>query len=215
VVDPTSVNFMEQPIDAGPTEFATVTVTNRGVAELDLLGVSLSGDISDFAINVALGDSLPPGDSRFATFAFDPLSVGPKSATFEISSNDSSEPVVQVLLIGTGIEPATATPTETPSVTPTPSETSVISPTDTPTVTPTLTQEFSPTPSETPTEGPSQTPSETPTPGGPSDFDIHPDIPNGLINAGDLLRWFERLQGTGNDRSLLFDFARFWDQSVD
>jgi hypothetical protein len=46
--------------------------------------------------------------------------------------------------------------------------------------------------------------------GGQTDFDIYPDTPDGSIDAGDLLRWFERWKGSGNDRSLLFDFARFW-----
>jgi hypothetical protein len=229
VVEPTSVNFMEHPIGSGPSQSATLTLTNRGAADLSFSGFGIVGfDFGDFVVtDLTVGTILSPGASGTASVAFEPNSLGPKTAAFQISSDDPAEPIVQIPLAGVGIEPPTPTETETPSSTPTPSQTTIFSPTGTPTLTPTptvdllatpsdtATQGPSPTPSDTPIEGPSPTPSETPTPGGPAEFDIHPDIPNGLIDAGDLLRWFERLQGTGNDRSLLFDFARFWETAYD
>jgi len=109
----------------------------------------------------------------------------------------------------------TPTPTSTitsSTITPTATETPIISetPTEINPPTPTETQTPTPLPTETHTSSPTPTPSQTPTIGGPLDYDIYPDTPDGQINAGDLVRWLERLSGMGNNRSLLFDFARFW-----
>jgi hypothetical protein len=108
-------------------------------------------------------------------------------ATVTITSDDIDRPIVLVSLLGTGAEPPTPTFTPTPSNTPTPTSTPIV------------------TPSATSTEGATSTPTPQET-----NYDIHPEPPDGVVNAGDLLEWLGRLDGPDSVRNLLFDFERFW-----
>ncbi|MCA9424205.1 MAG: spondin domain-containing protein [Candidatus Omnitrophica bacterium] len=78
-------------------------------------------------------------------------------------------------------------------------------PTMTPTATITPTSEFSPTP----------TPSVTPTVTATLDtaYDIAPDLPDGVVNSLDLIRWVELIGGKIATPDMLFDFSRFWTRS--
>ncbi|MCG3198171.1 MAG: hypothetical protein GHCLOJNM_02665 [bacterium] len=232
-VDPTGIDFPERATDAGPSDPVTITVTNEGGSELVFSSFGVVGiDFTQFVVTGStLGSILSPGSEATVSIAFDPSSIGPKTAAFQINSNDPDEPTVQVALIGNGIEPPTFTPTATVTETMTPTDTSLPSPTstDTRTFTHTPTGTFSSTPTETatasqsptlsrtatfsnsPTEEPSLTATATPTTDGLVDYDIHPNPPNGIIDAGDLLEWLKRIQAGETSENLLLDFSRFWD----
>jgi hypothetical protein len=69
-------------------------------------------------------------------------------------------------------------------------------------------------PTATPSPASTPTVSFTPTPEGTS-YDIRPNPPDGQVDARDLLGWLGALRDSNSDRTLLFDFARFWKTSVD
>jgi hypothetical protein len=104
-VAPVSVEFGLWDVDAGPAAPHAVTVSNTGITDLNVLAVTLGGaDSAEFAIAADTGQSvLSPGASREIEITFDPSSVGAKAATLAIVSDDAAEPLVSVLLSGTGI----------------------------------------------------------------------------------------------------------------
>ncbi len=55
------------------------------------------------------------------------------------------------------------------------------------------------------------TPAGTPTPTNPTDYDVRPIPPDGIIDALDLIEWYARVQDGSPEAEILFDFARFWD----
>ena len=105
VVAPMSLSFGSQDVLVGASPTKTVTITNEGDADLGFTGpVTLTG--SDAGAFVVAGDTgedpLPPGGTRTVLVAFDPASVGAKSATLTIESDDADEATVNVDLSGTG-----------------------------------------------------------------------------------------------------------------
>jgi len=96
-------------MDNGPAPAKTVTIRNDGSAPLNFTawGISLGGtDREQFRItNNPATTPLPPGTARTVNIVFDPSSLGPKSASLSILTDDTDEPTVVVPLSGTGINP--------------------------------------------------------------------------------------------------------------
>lgn len=195
-VEPLSVDFLEHPIEAGPTSSVTLTLTNSGSLPLAFSGFGLFGaNFSDFVItHTPPQGSLAAGAAATASVAFDPATVGPKSAVFQIGSDDPDDPVIEIALAGIGIESPTETATPTPTETPTDSET--------------------PTATETPTEDLTPTEEVTPTPTMTTEYDIQPDPTDGFVDARDLIEWLNRIDNDDLPASapedLLFDFSLHW-----
>jgi hypothetical protein len=193
-VNPGTVDFMTRIVNTGPSAPETVTITNEGESNVTIAGVLLGGgDTGEFAFSNDSGESnLIPGATRTFDVDFNPSSLGIKTSTVTITSDDLDRPTLKVSLMGVGIELPTPISTPTPSFTPT----ATASPIQTQTATTTGLPTNSPTPEET-------------------NYDIHPEVPDGVVNAGDLLEWLQRLEDPESGRSLLFDFARFWKSAVD
>lgn len=104
-VAPVALAFDDWGVNAGPSAAQTVVITNDGTAALDVTSVSLVGIYaSHFDIESDSGEAvLVPGDTRTVQVAFDPTSVGAKSANLRIQSNDKHESTVNVGLSGTGV----------------------------------------------------------------------------------------------------------------
>jgi hypothetical protein len=151
-VSPNSLDFGNQEIASGPSGNMTVTVSNIGLNLLIFTGAGIEiigTDAGEFAISGDTGENTLPHDaSRTVDIFFDPSSIGAKSASLTVTSDDPDEPTVNVSLSGMGIE-NTPTPTQTPTASPTSTQTNTA--TRTPTRTPTATP-IPPTP--TPTERP-------------------------------------------------------------
>ncbi len=93
-------------LDVGLTQTCSITVRNAGDTTLAITGIAICPLGSpDFALTTAV--YLPwYWSPRFAytfTVAWTPTGGGPNAAILEITSSDPDEPVVQVLLTGTGI----------------------------------------------------------------------------------------------------------------
>jgi len=117
-----SLDFGTQDVSSGPTTPRMVLIANEGESELNFIGAGfvISGsDTGEFLFSYTPDTSpVAPGDARAVFIAFDPSSVGEKSAFLRIASSDPDEPVVEIPLFGMG-----TTPTSTPTVTSTPTET--------------------------------------------------------------------------------------------
>ncbi|MCX7843752.1 MAG: choice-of-anchor D domain-containing protein [Candidatus Bipolaricaulota bacterium] len=86
----------------------TVTVRNVGTAPLSVGTVSLTGPhAAEFLVrnDAVSGATIPPGGSRTLEVVFRPVSVGAKTATLRIPSDDPQTPVASVSLSGTGAAP--------------------------------------------------------------------------------------------------------------
>ncbi len=82
------------------------TVTNRGIANLAIGTVSVSG-INFFEFikesDSCSGSTVVPLSSCTVSVAFSPVSTGPKNAVLSIPSNDSASPLLNIQLEGTGV----------------------------------------------------------------------------------------------------------------
>ena len=102
---PRSLNF--GTIELGSTSLSrTVTVSNTGVSDLEIIDISVTGlNYGEFNL-VDDCTSIPAGGSCFITGTFSPtLLSGKKSAIVSITSNDPKKPIVSVKLSGTGNSP--------------------------------------------------------------------------------------------------------------
>jgi uncharacterized protein DUF1566/peptidase C13-like protein/HYDIN/CFA65/VesB family protein/Ser-Thr-rich glycosyl-phosphatidyl-inositol-anchored membrane family protein len=87
----------------------TFTITNTGLGGLQINNVSITGqDTSDFLItsNGCTGQALQPSDLCTIDVEFCPTSTGEKNAKLSISSNDPTEPLIELSLAGLGLNPA-------------------------------------------------------------------------------------------------------------
>ncbi len=103
-VAPLALDFGVQDVDAGPTIARQVTLTNDGNADLHVTGIALTGAAAaDFLIESG-GEvvTLTPGNAHAILLAFDPSTMGAKSAELQIQSDDGDEPTVTVALSGAG-----------------------------------------------------------------------------------------------------------------
>lgn len=107
-VVPMTLNFAARDIDAGPSAPQIVTIHNTGVLPLTFTGqgIRLSGaGQSDFGFAVAPETTpIPAGGSRQVSVHFDPATVGFKPPRLRITTDDATEPAVEVQLTGTGTD---------------------------------------------------------------------------------------------------------------
>ncbi|MCP3974518.1 MAG: choice-of-anchor D domain-containing protein, partial [bacterium] len=101
---PTSLLFGDQDVDAGVTVSQTVTITNDGTADLHISMVTPTGDTGEFNLVDSGEATLTPGSTRAIEVSFDPSSVGARTVTLTIQSDDTDESTVDVALNGTGID---------------------------------------------------------------------------------------------------------------
>ncbi len=88
----------------GGTAYQTVTVQNNGNGPLYVGSIYLLSGTSEFSTPASI-PSVPPSGSAFFTIALTPLSVGPKTATFRITSNDPNQPAIDVSVSAIGVPP--------------------------------------------------------------------------------------------------------------
>ena len=102
-VSATSLDFGD--VTVGNSASQSVTVSNEGSADLNVSATALSGaNAAEFAIVSGGGTfTLAPGASQVIELSFSPASVGGKTASLEISSDDPDENPVSVALSGNGI----------------------------------------------------------------------------------------------------------------
>ena len=98
-----SLVFGDQSITAGGA-VQSLTITNDGNADLSISSVTVSGlDVGEFAITADSGETvLAPAAVRTLEIAFDPTSLGAKTAILTIVSDDGDEPTTEIGLSGTG-----------------------------------------------------------------------------------------------------------------
>jgi Abnormal spindle-like microcephaly-assoc'd, ASPM-SPD-2-Hydin len=103
---------LERTIDFGSIRVGevgtqTMTVSNRGTADLTIADIALTGPRQDQYRRPVDKDScsgtiLPPERSCTVLVRLKPMQPGPLNATLEIVSNDPNQRVVNVMLNGTG-----------------------------------------------------------------------------------------------------------------
>jgi hypothetical protein len=107
-VSPASLDFGS--IQSGSTSLPkTVTITNEGLANLIIGTITITGtDPGQFVIvsDNASSQTLTSGASANVSVSFKPTSIGAKSATLSIPSNDPDENPTLVQLSGEGTTPS-------------------------------------------------------------------------------------------------------------
>lgn len=100
--NPTSVAFGTQAVGSA-TAAQTVTITNTGNSALDVTGVSLDGDVRDFAVRsqTCTAGPIAAAASCAVTVAFDPIDAGAKTAHLRLV-DDAPGGGEEVALSGTG-----------------------------------------------------------------------------------------------------------------
>jgi hypothetical protein len=100
-LSPATLSFPSQPIGISDAP-QTVTLTNTGLATLDISSISLAGtNPSDFALTNTCGPALAANASCQISVTFTPQALGTRSGTLTISDNTANTPQV-VTLTGTG-----------------------------------------------------------------------------------------------------------------
>jgi hypothetical protein len=85
----------------GTDETITIEITNDGGAGLEVSSVALGGaNAAEFSLDAAPPFSVPAGGTIEVALAFMPASVGDKSATVLIMSNDPGDPRIEVPVTG-------------------------------------------------------------------------------------------------------------------
>ena len=104
-VTPTSLPFGD--VCAGSYSDLPITVGNSGTCILYVSSTQITGsNASEFSIQSGEGSfSLNPGQTREIKVRFQPTSIGSKTATLEIFSDDPDEPQTNVDLKGKGTDP--------------------------------------------------------------------------------------------------------------
>jgi hypothetical protein len=97
-VSPTSVNFGN--VNLGSTSGKTITVKNTGTSDLVISNINITGSNASEFSQTNDCTTIPAGGSCTITGTFTPTSIGIKSATMSISSNDPKKPTVDVKLSG-------------------------------------------------------------------------------------------------------------------
>jgi len=103
VCSPPSYDFGN--IYVGNSLFKTFNVSNTSIGYLTIQTVTVTG-ATDFGRNTdnCSGQTMPPGARCMVQASFSPVSMGTKTATLTIISNDPDTPILQVPLSGTGIK---------------------------------------------------------------------------------------------------------------
>jgi parallel beta-helix repeat protein len=103
-ISPSSLDF--GVVTPGDSKEMTLTITNQGSGRLIIGSITISGEnASEFHIQQdnCSNQTIQPGTSCDLVIAFEPESQGAKSATLNIPSNDPSNPLVSVDLMGGGL----------------------------------------------------------------------------------------------------------------
>ncbi|MBL9144408.1 MAG: choice-of-anchor D domain-containing protein [Verrucomicrobiaceae bacterium] len=88
-------------VDLGSTASLTFTARNTGTADLNDLGIAISGtNAADFTFTASPVAPVIPGGSTTFTVCFAPTVSGSKSATVQLASNDADEPSFVIALTG-------------------------------------------------------------------------------------------------------------------
>lgn len=104
-LNPTSLDFGDQPIGSSNNQNLTVAIGNSGGVPLFVSNIALAGaNVSDFAIasNGCQNVSVPVGNSCAVSVTFNPTALGSRSATLSISDSASDSPQT-VPLLGNGV----------------------------------------------------------------------------------------------------------------
>lgn len=105
---PAAVDFGPQGLTSGPSAPRTVTITNTGAGAALFTGAGFAitgADASSFAItNAPATAPLTGGASREVAIVFDPSTLGAKSATLEVTTDDLVSPTLIIALSGLGGE---------------------------------------------------------------------------------------------------------------
>ena len=104
-LSPAGLDFGTQDITAGPTPSQTVTILNDGLGDLHISGFTTSGDVSAFRLSNSGPITITPGVTRTIELDFDPDSVGTKTMTLTITSDDADEGSSPIVVIGRGGRP--------------------------------------------------------------------------------------------------------------
>jgi hypothetical protein len=109
-ISPRALAFGSQHVEAGPSTAKTVGIYNDGESALTFTGSgsTLLGATTEYDVTGTLSGSLATGTSTSLSVAFDPTSVGSKSATLRVLTDDGDEPGADVPLSGTGVFPKMA-----------------------------------------------------------------------------------------------------------
>ena len=102
----------------GESATRSIEVRNDGALDLDVTATWLTGPDAD-AFTVESGGApfvLAPGGTRQVVVRFDPIAVGPASATLAIASNDPDEPQVDAALSGSGTDTPPPPPPDEPTL---------------------------------------------------------------------------------------------------
>lgn len=107
---PTTANFTQyNTLLLGSSLSRTFVIQNTGTAPLTISNYSLSGtDASQFTITTAPAASVAASGSTSIVVTFSPNSIGVKSATVNIVSDDCDESPYVFAVEGTGVQPAEA-----------------------------------------------------------------------------------------------------------
>ena len=109
-------------VTAGTTKTETVTVTNRGLAPLIIGAIGAANPLAapfSFANDTCSSATLAPSSSCTIDVSFSPPSAGAvPNESFDIPSNDTSEPSVTITLSGAGVAAPVPAITVTDSVAP-------------------------------------------------------------------------------------------------
>ena len=110
IVSPVELNFGSVNVGSGSSP-ELITVTNDGIVDLEIGQSTLTGaNEGDFSIqNDNCSNQIISSDSSCSLeVVFSPISVGSKTATLIVPSNDRDENPVTVSLVGTGMLPGDA-----------------------------------------------------------------------------------------------------------
>jgi MBG domain (YGX type)/YDG domain/Bacterial Ig-like domain (group 3)/Invasin, domain 3/Kelch motif len=107
-LNPMFMSFGNQNVNT-TSKGATITLTNKGDASLDLYGISISGaNAGDFAEMTNCGLSLAVGKSCIITITFKPIDTGTRVASLQIADNDDDTNAQQLVsLTGAGLSTIT------------------------------------------------------------------------------------------------------------
>jgi hypothetical protein len=108
VASPSSLSFGSQSVNSGMQDTRSVTISNQGSTSAGIGALSFSpGAQTDFAVAGNTCTSLGPGATCHITVAFQPTTVGARSATLNIPGAQPGA----IALSGTGTQTAISVPT--------------------------------------------------------------------------------------------------------
>jgi hypothetical protein len=107
-ISASSVNFGS--VQAGKVSSPKrVTIKNTGTSDLVISSINITGPNASQFSQINNCATIPTGGSCTITLTFAPTSMGSKSATLSISSNDPKNPTLSVKLLGNATAPAQGT----------------------------------------------------------------------------------------------------------